>query len=79
MTVTERYGSDLFRMANACVMLDESNRFSPSYAPVMERCLYSKCTEDDVKLLNTCVMGASTTRNATSAFDASIITFRNKV
>ncbi|CAB1117516.1 unnamed protein product [Ectocarpus sp. CCAP 1310/34] len=78
MTVTERYGSDLFRMANACVMLDESNRFSPTYAPVMERCLYSKCTEDDVRLLNTCVMGASTTRNATSAFDASIITFRNK-
>ncbi|CAB1112810.1 unnamed protein product [Ectocarpus sp. CCAP 1310/34] len=79
MTVTERYGSDLFRMANACVMLHESNRFSPSYAPVMERCLYSKCTEDDVKLLNTCVMGASTTRNATSAFDAIIVTFRNKV
>eukprot|EP00903_Cladosiphon_okamuranus_P020010 g18380.t1 len=34
---------------------------------------------DDVKLLTTCVMGSSTTRNATSASDASIITFRNKV
>lgn len=79
MTVTERYGAGLFRMVNACVMLDESNRFSPTYAPIMERCLHSKCNPDDVKLLNSCVMGASATRNASTCFDASIITFRNKV
>eukprot|EP00752_Nemacystus_decipiens_P017326 g15522.t1 len=79
MTVTERYGASLFRMANACVMLDESNRFSPTYAPIMERCLHSKCNHDDVKLLNTCVMGDSASRNASTCFDASIITFRNKV
>ncbi|CAM9588155.1 unnamed protein product, partial [Ectocarpus sp. 13 AM-2016] len=52
MTTTERYGADLFRTANACVMLDESNRFTTIYAPITERCLRQACTSDDVGLIN---------------------------
>ena len=77
MTVTERYGADLFRSANACVMLDESTRFTPIYAPIMERCLRSECISDDVDLINNHVMGTS--RKADSLFDARVIAFRNKV
>lgn len=78
MSITQRYGAALFRSANACVMLDESNRFDPIYAPIMERCLHSKCTEDDVKLLNSRLMGAGTSRNASSCYDGRVIAFRNK-
>ncbi|CBJ31141.1 conserved unknown protein [Ectocarpus siliculosus] len=77
MTVTRRYGADLFRSANACVMLDESNRFTPIYAPIMERCLRSECISDDVDLINSHVM--RTSRKADSLFDARVIAFRNKV
>lgn len=79
MTVTERYGADLFRGANACVMLDKAQRFTPTYAPIMERCLLSEGTTDDVDLINSRVMGKSTTRNADTCFDARVIAFRNKV
>lgn len=79
MTITERYGAGLFRSANACVMLDESKRFTPTYAPIMQRCLRSECTSDDVNIINSRVMGASTPRNADTCFDARFIAFRNKV
>lgn len=78
MSVTERYGADLFRTANACVMLDESNHFSPTYAPIMDRCLHSNCTHDDVALINSCLMGTSSGRDASTCFDRKVITFRNK-
>ncbi|CBJ33415.1 conserved unknown protein [Ectocarpus siliculosus] len=58
-------------------MLDESNRFTPIYAPIMERCLRSECISDDVDLINNHVMGTS--RKADSLFDARVIAFRNKV
>ena len=72
-------GADLFRSSiNACVMLESSNRFSESYAPLMDRLLHSKCTHADVRLLNTRVLNGKPGLRAKDFYNGRVITFRNK-
>ena len=75
-----KYGVDLFRMVNACVILDQgSNRFSPTYAPLMDRLLLAKTTYNDVKLFNKRVLDGSSGLHANDCYDGRVIAFRNKV
>ena len=67
-------------MVNACVILDqESNRFSPTYAPLMDRLLLAKTTYSDVKLFNERVLDGSSGLHANDCYDGCVIAFRNKV
>lgn len=81
MSVTAKYGADLFRSSiNACVMLDQgNNRFSEEYAPLMDRLLHATCTYSDVNLFNTRVLNANPGLHADDCWDGRVITFRNKV
>lgn len=79
MYVTQGYGADLFRAANASIIFDESsNRFSPTYAPLMNRLLQGAGTHD-VRLFNTRVLDGSPGVYAENCYDGRVIAFRNKV
>ena len=82
---TERIGRANFMAANASIVLDETNnRFSPTYAPIMDRLLHGDCTLDDLDKINARVIGGPNQLRATSlgmtdCWMAQTITFRNKV
>lgn len=88
LTQIERAGHTNFWSANAGVVLDETNnRFSPTYAPIMERLLKGACTTEDLaainsRVLNTPILRPDGTRDTLGMKDcwmAQTITFRNKV
>lgn len=80
MTPTQQYGADLFRQANAAVVLDEdNNRFSKVYAPIMDRLLLGEGTSEDVDLLNSRVLDGSDALCANRCYGGRVIAFRNRV
>eukprot|EP00752_Nemacystus_decipiens_P012803 g11338.t1 len=84
LTNTERVGRANFMAANASVVLDETNnRFSSSYAPIMDRLLHGECTLDDLAKINARVLGSPAhlhngSLGMTDCWMAQTITFRNK-
>lgn len=82
---TQRVGRANFMAANASVVLDETNnRFSPTYAPIMNRLLHGECTFDDLDKINARVIGGpihlqNASLGMTDCWMAQTITFRNKV
>lgn len=85
LTNTERVGRANFMAANASVVLDETNnRFSTTYAPIMDRLLRGECTLDDLDKINARVLGGPAhlhngSLGMTDCWMAQTITFRNKV
>ena len=80
-------GRSNFWGANASVVLDETNnRFSPTYAPIMDRLLRGECTLADVDAINSRVINSPTRLEDGSigkismkdCWMAQTITFRNK-
>ena len=66
-------------MVNACVILDEgSNRFSPTYVPLMDKLLLAKTTYNNVKLFNERVLDGLSGLHANDCYDGRVIAFRNK-
>ena len=53
------FGADLFRAANAVILDETSNRFTPTYAPLMDRLLLGAGKHDDVRLFDTGVLDLS--------------------
>lgn len=87
LTDTELMGRSNFWGANASVVLDETNnRFSPTYAPIMDRLLRGECTLADVDAINSRVINSPTRLEDGSigkismedCWMAQTITFRNK-
>ena len=87
LTDTELMGRSNFWGANASVILDETNnRFSPTYAPIMDRLLRGECTLADVDAINSRVINKPTRLEDGSfgkitmedCWMAQTITFRNK-
>ncbi|CAB1100401.1 unnamed protein product [Ectocarpus sp. CCAP 1310/34] len=75
MSSLVKYGADLFRMVNACVVLDQgSNRFSPTYAPLMDRLLLSSPTYNDIRLFDTRVLNGSPGLHAFDCYDGRVNT-----
>lgn len=81
---TERIGHTNFYAFNASVVLDETNnRFSKTYAPIMDRLLRGDCTPEDVRTINSRVLntahGSSDKLGMIHCWMAQTITFRNTV
>ena len=85
LTNTQRIGRANFMAANASIVLDETNnRFSSTYAPIMDRLLHGECTLDDLDKINARVIGGPVhlqngSLGMTDCWMAQTITFRNKV
>ena len=88
LTNTQRVGRANFWSANASVVLNETNnRFSPTYAPIMDRLLRGECTTADLNSINARVLnspvrlqdGSMGKLNMKDCWNAQTITFRNKV
>lgn len=84
LTHTQRTGRANFMAANASVVLDETNnRFSSTYAPIMERLLHGECTLDDLDKINARVIDSPVhlqngSLGMAACWHAETITFRNK-
>ena len=88
LTNTQRVGRSNFWAANASVVLDETNnRFSASFAPIMDRLLHGECTKADLDAINARVLngpvhlldGSPRKLTMKDCWMAQTITFRNKV
>ena len=88
LTNTQRVGRSNYFSANASVLLDETNnRFSPTYAPIMDRLLRGECTIADLHAINSRVLnspvrlqdGSIGKLTMKDCWMAQTITFRNKV